>query len=147
MTDPEPGQENRKIQSHKDLKVWSAAMELALAVYRATGSFPKTETFGLTSQMRRAAASVPANIAEGFARQHKPEFLQFLYIAKGSLSELGTYIELSQSLDYLDDRSSALLASSTETVGKMLYGLICSLKMKMTPGAKETARAPLSTDD
>ena len=87
-----------KSQSYKDLIVWQKAIELATWIYGLTGGFPKEEIYGITSQMRRAAVSVPSNIAEGQSRQHKNEFIQFLSIAKGSLSELETQLIISGKL-------------------------------------------------
>jgi four helix bundle protein len=104
---------------HRQLPVWKASMDLVEAVYLATASFPSEEKFGLTSQIRRASVSVPANIAEGAARKSTAELIQFLYIANGSLSELDTHIELAQRLGFavpdhvrqsLDDVQAQLLA-------------------------------------
>jgi len=103
-------------------------MELSLDVYKATEGFPKVETFGLTSQMRRAAVSIPANIAEGFSRQHKNEFVQFLYIAKGSESELATFIELAERIGYLGQEIGESLSTRTNEIGKMIHGLIVSIR-------------------
>lgn len=90
-----------KIKSHRDLIVWRKAMDLVVLVYKATESFPKHELYGLTSQIRRAASSVPANIAEGQGRRSKSEFRQFLGNARGSLLELDTHLELALRLNYL----------------------------------------------
>ena len=116
------------IKSYKDLKVWEAGMEMAVAVYRATDSFPKPEVFGLVSQIRRAASSIPANIAEGFSRQHKTEFKQFLHIAKGSLSELRTHLCLSERLGFLDSNTAVLLEEQADSIARMLHGLISTLR-------------------
>ncbi len=116
------------IKSHRDLKVWQAGMELSLSIYRLTESFPKSEVFGLVSQMRRAAISIPANIAEGFSRRHKTEFVQFLHIAKGSLSELDTFVCLCERLGRLDQQSVAHLSGQIEAVGKMIHGLLNSIR-------------------
>jgi four helix bundle protein len=132
------------IRSHKDLRVWEASMDMAVAVYRATDTFPKQEMFGLVSQMRRSASSVPANIAEGFSRQHKTEFVQFLHISKGSLSELQTHIDLSQRLGFLAPSAAASLEEKTDAVGKMLYGLLSTVKKATTTSAK---RPRQTTDD
>lgn len=94
---------NRKteIRSHRDLIVWQKAMDLVVMVYHASKSFPKDEMYGLTSQMRRAAVSVPANIAEGQGRRLTGEFQQFLGQSRGSLLELDTHLELALRLDYI----------------------------------------------
>ena len=81
---------SNKIRNHKDLEVWKKSMDLVSNIYKITESFPNKELYGLTNQIRRAAVSIPSNIAEGAARNSKKEFIQFLYIALGSLSELET---------------------------------------------------------
>ncbi len=98
--------------------------------YRTTGEFPEKEQFGLTAQARRAAISIPSNIAEGAARQTKKEFIQFLYIAKGSLSELDTQLELARRLDYLGQKELESLVDMLERVDRMLSGLIRHLRNK-----------------
>ena len=90
-----------EIKGHRDLLIWQEAMNLAKDVYARTGSFPREEMYGLTSQMRRAAVSVPSNIAEGAGRSSDKEFRQFLMIARGSLSELETQVILAQELGFL----------------------------------------------
>lgn len=87
--------------THKDLQIWQQSIELVTIVYRLTEPFPNTEQFGLTSQMRRAAVSIPSNIAEGAARRSSKEFIQFLYISLGSLSELETQFIIAQKLGYI----------------------------------------------
>ena len=99
-------------RSFQDLVVWRKAHELALAVYRVTSTFPKHETFGLSLQMRRAAVSVPANIAEGFRRRGKPEKARFLNIAEASLDEVRNFLILARDLKYADTQE--LLASEDE---------------------------------
>jgi four helix bundle protein len=115
------------VQSYRDLIVWKKSMSLVLNVYRSTQEFPKTETYGLATQLRRAAVSIPSNIAEGQARLTTLEFKQSLGHARGSLMEVETYILLAQELGYLqNDESEGLLARTTE-VGKILNGLLNSL--------------------
>lgn len=116
------------VKSCRDLKVWQTGMEVSQAVYKATERFPKSELFGLVSQMRRAAVSIPANIAEGFSRQHKSEFVQFAYIAKGSLSELDTLVDLADRLGYLGSENTVALSGRLDELGKMLHGFIASLR-------------------
>lgn len=89
-------------RDYNKIKAWQLADELAIKIYKLTQKFPRNEIFGLTSQMRRAAVSVPANIVEGSARQYQKEYLQFLYISMGSLAELGYYIRLSYEIGYLN---------------------------------------------
>ena len=115
------------VQSYRDLVVWKKSMSLVLDIYRHTHAFPKVETYGLVSQLRRAAVSVPSNIAEGQARLSTAEFKQSLGHARGSLMEAETCILLAQELDDLErDQSESLLAGSAE-VGMILNGLLNSL--------------------
>lgn len=90
------------IQSYRDLFVWQKAMDLVVAYYGATEQFPKTEIYGFTGQLRRAAVSIPSNIAEGRGRQHLSEFIHFLHTAQGSLAELETQIQIAQRLNYIE---------------------------------------------
>ena len=94
-----------KTGTHKDLQIWHEGLSLVERIYNVTAKFPSHETYGLTSQMRRAAVSIPSNIAEGAARQTGKEFIQFLYIALGSLSELETQCIIAQRLNYFEDQS------------------------------------------
>jgi four helix bundle protein len=109
------------------LGVWKKSMNLVLAVYRNTQTFPRTETYGLVSQLRRAAVSIPSNIAEGQARLSTGEFRQFLGDARGSLMEVETQVLLARELGYFEhDESESLLAAAAE-VGRILNGLLNSL--------------------
>ncbi len=119
-----------QITSYRDLKVWQDAMSLAEACYLATRDFPKSETFGLTGQIRRAAASVPANVAEGHGRESTQSFIQHLRIAQGSLKELETHLLLSARVGILEGRASEPLISQANDLGKMLRSLIRSLQQK-----------------
>lgn len=91
-----------KLKTHKDLDVWKEAMDLAKEIYLLTSKFPKEEVYGLTSQIRRSVVSIPSNIAEGAARNSSKEFIQFLYIALGSLAELETQLLLSETLGFIN---------------------------------------------
>jgi four helix bundle protein len=115
------------VQSYRDLIVWKKSMSLVLNIYRITNAFPKTETYGLVSQLRRAAVSIPSNIAEGQARLSTAEFKQSLGHARGSLMEVETYILLGQELGYLEREQSGSLLAGTAEVGKILNGLLNSL--------------------
>ncbi len=110
--------------TYEDLKVWRRAMDLVLQVYRATAAFPKQEVYGLTSQMRRAAVSVPSNIAEGKGRFSRKELVQFLFHARGSLLELCTQITIARELGFLGTDKGRRLIESTGEVGRLLNGLI-----------------------
>ena len=115
------------IQSYRDLRVWREAMLLAEEAYRFTKPFPRDEMFGLTAQIRRAAASVPANIAEGYGRESTGNYIQFLRIAQGSCKEVETHALLAHRvLDEVEDPVGLL--DHCDTVGKMLHGLIRSLQ-------------------
>lgn len=115
-------------EGFRSLKAWQRAYSLALEIYRITRAFPKAELYGLTAQIRRAAISVPANIAEGYETQHRREYVQFLTIAKGSLAEVETYLELRKDVGYLDEPSFQTLDSGRQEVGRLLRGLLNSLK-------------------
>ncbi|MBI3020767.1 MAG: four helix bundle protein [Candidatus Omnitrophica bacterium] len=114
--------------AHEQLHVWQQAMGLARAIYKITASFPGHEQFGLTSQLRRAAVSIPANIAEGKGRYHKKEFVQFLYNARGSLYETLTLLTLATDLRYLASQDHQQLVTSAKVILSQLSGLINSLK-------------------
>ena len=119
------------IKSHRDLVVWQKAMNLAVAIYQLGKGFPKEETYGLTSQSRRASAPIPANIAEGQGRRSAKEFQQFLANARGSLLELDTHMELALRLGYMDKGQHATLQEKIDEVGRLLNGLIRSLSSKI----------------
>jgi four helix bundle protein len=113
---------------HKDLDVWKAGIDLALLIYETTKGFPREEVYSLTSQIRRAALSVPSNIAEGAARNSDKEFIQFLYIALGSLAEVETQVIIAERLGYINDPMS--LYDKVRSIKQMLLGLIKHLKNK-----------------
>ncbi|HUK86214.1 MAG TPA: four helix bundle protein [Terriglobales bacterium] len=116
-----------RVQSYRDLVAWKKAIDLAKTIYRATEQFPRSETYGLTAQLRRAAVSIPSNIAEGQGRQSTGELVQFLGTARGSLFEVETQIVLACDFGFLSEEASEqILAQSTE-VARVLQGLIGSL--------------------
>jgi len=114
------------MKTHKDLDVWKNSIELAKEVYEATKSYPREEIYGLVSQMRRAAVSIPSNIAEGAARSGNREFTKFLYIAAGSASELDSQIEVSKAINIGDADTLSEIQARLTTISKMLRGLIRS---------------------
>ena len=116
------------MKSHKDLEVWKKSIDLVQAIYKLTESFPKSEQFSLSVQMQRSAISVPSNIAEGSGRMSRGDYIRFLYIARGSLLELDTQIEIANRLGYISNERSERICSLSERVLKMLDGLIFSLK-------------------
>jgi len=117
---------SKEIKNHKDLEVWKKSMYLVSNIYKITESFPNKELYGLTNQIRRAAVSIPSNIAEGAARNSKKEFIQFLYISLGSLSELETQIIIASRLEYLNNLDT--LSEDLKFVQKLINGLIYYLK-------------------
>jgi len=116
------------LKSYKDLVVWQKSYRLVLEIYNITKLFPKDELYALTQQMRRAAVSIPSNIAEGYARGHRPEYIQFLSIAFGSTAELETLLLIGKDLDYLVKEDFEKCRFLLEEVMKMLSKLISSLK-------------------
>jgi four helix bundle protein len=127
MMAAQDGGEPAEFKSYRDLGVWQKAMDLVIECYRARQGFPKGETFGLSSQLQRAAVSIPANIAEGRAKQHGREFLRHLSIASGSLAELETHILIAERLNYLGRAEGHPLLERTSEIGRMINGLRRSL--------------------
>jgi len=119
------------LRPHKGLDVWNEAMALTTRIYAVTEAFPKSEVFGLASQMRRAGVSVPSNIAEGAARSSTREFLQFLNVAGGSLSELDTQIEIAMRLGFVSAEQKEELDGMTDSIASKLAGLIRQQKAKI----------------
>lgn len=111
------------IRSYQELKVWQKSMDLVVSCYGVCKTFPTVEKYGLTSQLQRAAVSIPANIAEGKHRQHTKEFLQHLSIASGSLAELETHLLIASRLDYISKQIIFSLLEQTTEISKMIYGL------------------------
>ena len=109
---------------HKNLRVWNESMELAKKVYQLTASFPREELFGLVSQMRRCAVSIPSNIAEGYGRGTNAELVHFLYISLGSSNELDSQLELSRRFSYITDEDFVSVDSLNNSVNKMIQSLI-----------------------
>jgi four helix bundle protein len=118
------------ITSYRDLRVWQDAMTLAEICYRLTRAFPRDELFGLTSQIRRCSASIPANIAEGRGREHTRSFIQYRRISQGSLKELETHLLLAERVGITTSQAIAPAMELCEGVGKMLRALIRSLQEK-----------------
>jgi four helix bundle protein len=112
-----------KIKNFQDLRIWQKGIEVVKDLYLLTKKFPKEELYGLTSQMRRSAVSIPSNIAEGFRRYHNKEYKQFLYIALGSCAELETQIIIANELDYINE------TVKTEIIEKIKY--ICRMTVKL----------------
>lgn len=115
-------------QNHKELKVYQEAFELAEAVYRVTANFPKEEVYGLSSQLKRAASSIGANIAEGCGRNTPKDFANFLHIAMGSVKECEHFLDLAQSLNYSSTEDHQKLSERLDKIGKMLANFIKKVK-------------------
>ena len=118
------------MQSHKDLIVWQRGIQIVKVVYLLSGKLPKSEAYGLSSQMRRAAVSIPSNIAEGYSRGHRPEYIQFLRVAFGSAAELETQLILVRELKLLAGDELVSAESQTQEILRMLNRLINSLSPK-----------------
>ena len=122
-----------EIKSYRELEVWQKSMDLALECYQMTNKFPKSETYGISSQLQRAAISVPANIAEGRSRRHTKEFIQHLSIAYGSLAEVETYVLFAGRLNYITKDQLDRFMLKTAEIGRMINGLQKSLKKNLIP--------------
>ena len=118
------------VQSYRQLIVWQRAMELVQSIYKLTKDFPKEEIYGLTSQIRQAAVSIPSNIAEGQGRDSTKEFLHHPSISYGSLMEVETQILIAESLNYLKQEETKLILTKTAETGRLINGLTRSLKSK-----------------
>ncbi|MDO9415929.1 four helix bundle protein [Pararhizobium sp.] len=119
-----------KIISYRDLKVWQLAIEISVACYEATKCLPREEIYGLTSQIRRSSASVPANIAEGYGRENRGSFVQYLRIAQGSLKELETHLIIAGRVDLINPAVLNELLSQCDENGRMLAALIRTVQRK-----------------
>jgi len=116
-------------RSYRDLLVWQKSMKFVQEVYAASATFPREEMYGLTSQVRRAAVSIPSSIAEGHGRRSQREFSQFLRISRGSIMEVETQLQIAASLGFISERHSDQLLKQSEELGKMLDGLSSSIKV------------------
>ena len=117
-------------KNHKDLILWQKSMVLATDVHRLTTELPRHELFGLSSQLRRAAVSIPSNVAEGAARRTSREFLSFLHVARGSFAELETQLHLAVSIGYLTDAALAPVLGRLDEVGRLLNAVIVGLRRR-----------------
>ena len=126
--------------SYKDLIAWQKGMELVAAIYDATDGFPSHEQFGLVSQLRRAAVSVPSNIAEGKAHFSNRDFVRFLRHSRGSLAEIETQVLIAQQRKYLDTKDTTKLTHKIDELGRILSGLINSLNNASPLGTQDSGR-------
>ena len=116
-----------KVKNFKDLEIWKRSIKLVENIYATTQNFPKEEIYGLASQLRRAAVSVPSNIAEGFSRASNREYEQFLHVSRGSCAEIITQIIISRNLNYMEGSKAEILLNETEEISKMTMSLIKKL--------------------
>lgn len=121
------------MKTYRELIVWQKAIDFVEGVYQATARFPNHENFGLSAQLRRAAVSIPSNIAEGQGRETPRDFLRFLWMAHGSLREVETQVMIADRLHYLDAPATSALLEAAAEVGRLLNGLIRSLKQALPP--------------
>ncbi|MBW8883432.1 MAG: four helix bundle protein [Planctomycetia bacterium] len=119
------------VRSYRDLVVWQLAMQLVRDIYLATESFSKSEAYGLVSQLRRCAISIPSNIAEGHARESSKEYLHHISIAMGSVAELETQIILARDLNFLEQQTTNKILTATDALGRRLRGLQKSMRAKL----------------
>ena len=119
-----------EVKSYRDLKVWQKSMDLVVRCYRLTSQFPKTEIYGLSSQIQKAAVSIPANIAEGKGRNHLGDYIRHLSIANGSLKELETHLIIVGRLEYVKQEELKAILTQCEEVGRMRHSLITKLNQR-----------------
>jgi four helix bundle protein len=115
------------IETYRDLEIWKKSIEVVKDIYKLTEKFPKQETYGLVSQMRRSAISIPSNVAEGFKRYHNKEYKQFLHITLGSCAELETQIIIAKELKYIQQNDEAALLEKLDHIGRMITNLLKKL--------------------
>ncbi|MGO8790374.1 MAG: four helix bundle protein [Terriglobia bacterium] len=131
------------IHDYKELDVWKKSVALTTEIYKLTAGFPDSERYGMTSQIRRATTSIPANIAEGWGRGSRGEYIQFLTVARGSLMELETHLIISCNLQFVDSEQLALISKPLNDIEKMLNRLIAVLRhRKAKPGQDIVSRVP-----
>jgi len=131
------------VESYKDLQVWQKSMELVKRIYRLTQHFPKEELYGLTSQLRRSAVSIPSNLAEGSSKRSTKEFMRFINISYGSLCELETQILIACDLEYIESQTKNECCEKISEIGRMLNGLLRALNKKLIPIELRTLNSEL----
>ncbi len=117
----------KKIRTYRDLNIWNAGIELVKDIYKSTEKFPKQEMYGIVSQMRRSAISIPSNVAEGFKRYHNKEYRQFLYITLGSCAELETQVTIAKELKCIQADKEVILLEKLDHIGRMITNLLKKL--------------------
>lgn len=136
------------VQSFKDLEVWQKSMSLVTEIYALTARFPKEELYGLTSQIRRAAVSIPSNIAEGRSKRSTRDFMRFIHIAYGSAAELETQLLIAQNLRYVGSETIQPIIAQLHTINRMLNGLLNGLDRKLSSSQMPNAnpQMPITED-
>jgi four helix bundle protein len=129
-------------ESYRDLVAWQRAMALVTEIYKLSANFPKNETYGLTAQVRKAAVSIPSNIAEGKGRDSKKEYVMFLYWARGSLLETETQAEVALNLEYISREAFEMIFEQCAGVGRVLNGLIKSIERQIQRSPKSQEPRP-----
>ena len=119
------------MRDYKNIKAYQLAEELVIEIYKKTKTFPREELYGLISRLRRAMVSVPANIAEGASRNHKRDYLQFLYVSRGSLAEVECLLRLAFKLDYLEEKKYRQIEAQRDEIAKTLFGLIRAVESEV----------------
>ncbi len=117
----------KKIKTYRDLNIWNTGIELVKDIYKLTARFPKQEMYGIVSQMRRSAISIPSNVAEAFKRYHNKEYRQFLYVTLGSCAELETQVTMAKGLKYIQEDKEATLLEKLDHIGRMITSLLKKL--------------------
>ena len=135
---------NSEIKSFRDLIAWQKAIALCKTVYSLSAAFPDSERFGLTSQIRRAAVSIPSNIAEGYGRRRTNDYVRFLDIARGSLCEVETQLILAQELGFVQQDTAKPCMDLAQETDRVLYGLAKAVSESVRAGGSSPARRPLS---
>jgi four helix bundle protein len=118
---------DKKIKTYRNQNIWNLGIELVKDVYSLTEIFPKQEMYGIVSQMRRSAISIPSNVAEGFKRYHNKEYRQFLYVTLGSCAELETQLTIAKGLEYIQENKEAMLLEKLDHIGRMITNLLKKL--------------------
>src|SRR5439155_15717925 len=137
-----PSRASGPVRGYRDLLVWQDSMDLVVAIYRITATFPKEERYSLVDQLRRAAVSVPSNVAEGHGRSRTGDYLRHLSVSVGSLSEVETQVQIARRLEYITEDDQRQLLDSCNAIAKMLGGLIRSLRRRLESRAGSSENQP-----
>ncbi len=142
MATTAPSRASGPVREYRDLLVWQDSMDLVVAIYRVTATFPKEERYSLVDQLRRAAVSVPSNVAEGHGRSRTGDYLRHLSVSVGSLNEVETQVQIARRLEYITEEDQRQLLDSCNAIAKMLGGLIRSLRRRLESRAGSQRISP-----